>query len=80
MTIERFFFSDLCILPTIASALEGYALIRGGDDWTVEEIYLRNIGGTLKPAHDMRLFSLVEEALERDFSKDIIGQCGSSIE
>lgn len=78
MPTEKFFFDDLCIVPHVASALEGYALIRSGSDWTIDEIYLRHIGGTLHPADDPRLFSLIEEALERDHARDITGQCGGN--
>ncbi len=79
MAIEKFFFADLCLMANVASALEGYAAIRTGSDWTIDDIYLRQMDGALSPATDPRLFSLVSEALERDFSADITGQCGSDL-
>ncbi len=80
MAISKFYFDDLCISPNIASALEGYATIRKGDDWTIDQIYLRHINGNMHPAEDTRLFSLVEEALERDFAREITAQCGASLD
>lgn len=80
MTISKFYFDDLCIAPNIASALEGYATIREGDDWTIDQIYLRHINGNMRPAEDARVFSLVEEALERDFSQEITAQCGALLD
>lgn len=80
MAISKFYFDDLCITPNIASALEGYATIFEGDNWTIDQIYLRHINGNMHPTEDARLFSLVEEALERDFAQEIMAQCGAILD
>lgn len=75
---NRYFFSDLEPIPGMIIA-EGYAVIRPGTDWTIEEIYIGCSGNNLLPVNDPRLASLLSEALERDCAEEITAQFGCDL-